>query len=68
MPPLDASGGPTRSAATIWRGLSTRPGGKGGPREEPGATRDRCGRRRQRVHTRRHVPQGNQFTLRHPSV
>jgi hypothetical protein len=65
---LVASGGPTWSAATIWRCFATRPGWRVGPREEPRTIRDGCGRRRQGVHTRRNVPQGNQFTLRHPSV
>jgi hypothetical protein len=65
---LVASGGPTRSAATIWCCFSTRPGWRGGHRQEPRAIRDGCGRRRQGVHSRRNVPQGHQFTLRHPSV
>jgi hypothetical protein len=65
---LVARRGPTWSAATIWRGFSTRPGWRGGHREEPRAIRDGCGRRRQGVQTRRHVSQGNPFTLRHPSA
>ena len=60
--------GPTWYAATTWRGCSTRPGRRIGPREEPREVRDGCGRRRHVVYTRSNVPQGHPCTLRHPSV
>jgi hypothetical protein len=65
---LVASRGPTCYAATTWRCCSTRPGWRGGPREEPRALRDGCGSRRHMVHPSRHVPQGHPLHLSNPSI
>jgi hypothetical protein len=61
-------GGPTWYAAATGRGVSTRPGGRGGLREVPRAIRNGCGHRRHGVQTSRHVPQGHPCPLRLPSV